>query len=180
MRFRPPKSANGSRFNTRTACLSRFPVLLSPDGNFSTATSLKVSWHFQCWPAPKNSKAIKMRKGKYVETLQDLHKVCITPGNGAIFARTPMDNTEWAEPFKFPADSLSLILFSYSSFPSVYCRVQNAVSFQDTESQQSEFSSLFSKVLLCNGEMKGTKIKSCYILEICPLALCWGLDQSFA
>lgn len=100
----------------RTACLSRFPALLSPDGNFSTATFLKVSWHFQCWPVAKNSRAVKMRKGKCTEIIQNFHKVCVTSGNGAIFARISTDKTEWTELFKFPTDSLSLILFLYS-FP---------------------------------------------------------------
>lgn len=40
---------------------------------------------------------------------------------------------EWAELFEFPVDSLSLILLLYSSFPAVYCWVQNDVSFQGTE-----------------------------------------------
>lgn len=61
MRSRPLKSANGDRFNTRTACLSRFQILLIPAGNSSTATSLKVSQHLQCWPASKNSGAINTR-----------------------------------------------------------------------------------------------------------------------
>lgn len=98
------------------------------------ATPLKISWHFQCWSAPQNSSAKKKnwKWKKCLEIFQNLSKVCITSGNGAILAKIRSNKMEWTELFKFPVDALSLILFLYSSFPAVYCWVQNDVSFQGT------------------------------------------------
>lgn len=92
------------------------------------ATPLKISWHFQCWSTPQNSRAKKNENRKNaLKSFRTSEK-----SNGVILAKTPPNKMEWTELFKFPIDSLSLSLFVHSSFPAVYCWVQNYVSFQGT------------------------------------------------
>lgn len=165
MRSRPLKSANGDRFNTRTACLSRFQILLIPAGNSSTATSLKVSRHFQCWVSFQKFRGYKYEKHKYA-----LKHFRTSTKSASHLEAGPLlqEPLQISQSEKSCLNSQVILCPQFCSCTQVslhsiasakWCFISRHIV-----TQWPEFSSLLSKVLLCNGEIKGTKIKSCYIL----------------
>lgn len=127
MRFRSLKSANGSRFNTSIACLSRFAELLSPA--WISQMQWEVFWQFQC----QHPTIQRLRKCNRENALKHFKTSTESESyleNGLVL-QEHLQTRQWTELFKFPTDYLSLILFLDSS--SAYCWVQNDVSFHGTQ-----------------------------------------------